>query len=83
MKAKTLKNKINELILTGQTSFKGTKKGLITKWLSDETFEQLSDFLNCSKGATSTVLKRTSESSALITVYKDNDLIIIGTVNFY
>ena len=83
MKTETLKTKVNELILTGRTSFKGAKRGLITKWISDKSFEQLADFLNCYKGATSTELKRTSENTATILVYRGEDLIIIGNVNFY
>ena len=83
MKTETLKSKINELILTGQTSFKGRKAGLNSKWISDASFEKLSDFLFCYKSATSVELERTSETSASIAVYKDNDLIIIGNVNFY
>ena len=82
MKTETLKSKINELILTGQTSFKGCQSGQ-NKWLSDRTFNQLSDFLNHYKNSNTTELKRTSETSATLSVYKDDELIIFGNVNFY
>jgi len=83
MKNETLKNKVNELILTGHTSFKGRKAGLTSKWISDATFEKLSDFLFTYKCATSTELKRTSENTATIVVYRGDELIIIGNLNFY
>lgn len=57
MKTENLKEKINDLILTGNASFKGTnsKTG---KWLSDKTLNQFFDFLHVYKDIESTDIKR-------------------------
>ena len=83
MKTETLKTKVNELILTGKTSLKGSKSGLHNKWVSDKTFNELSDFLSYYKDSTAAEIKRIDGKSASISVWKNNDLIIFGTINFY
>lgn len=84
MKKQNMIEKINELILNGATKFKGTvNRSSGSKWISEITAEQLFNTLLDYKDINNTEITRTSDTTAMIKAYKDNDLIIFGTIEFY
>lgn len=84
MKTETMLEKVNQLILTGSTSFKACKTGAHKNWIAEKTFGQLFNFLFFYQEISSLEIKRINENQLSITGWDfDNNLKLFGTINLY
>lgn len=78
-----MQNKINQLIITGQTNLKACKSGPLKNWISEKTQQQLEEYLLINQGINQLALRRVDDRTIAITGHCDGILKLFGLINLY